>query len=181
MGLQRHLKVLGIFCRLKHRDGKPAYSADLPRFFGYAHKVSARYNALRPLSRLLEPLMGTEPHRSVLLGRADVRAPAWVRRARVPAPSRTRPPRPAPPMLRITDLRLPLEHPPEDLRRAVVARLGIDDGRLLGVTVHKRSYDARKKSAIVLTYTVDCEIAGDEAAVLAAPCAAIRTCARRRT
>jgi N-acetylmuramate 1-kinase len=59
MGLQRHLKVLGIFCRLKHRDGKPAYSADLPRFFGYAHKVSARYNALRPLSRLLEPLMGT--------------------------------------------------------------------------------------------------------------------------
>jgi len=58
MGLQRHLKVLGIFCRLKHRDAKPAYSKDLPRFFAYAHKVSARYNALRPLSRLLEPLMG---------------------------------------------------------------------------------------------------------------------------
>ena len=60
MGLQRHLKVLGIFCRLKHRDGKPKYSQDLPRFFAYAHKVSARYNALRPLSRLLEPLMGAE-------------------------------------------------------------------------------------------------------------------------
>ena len=60
MGLQRHLKVLGIFCRLKHRDGKPRYSEDLPRFFGYAHKVAARYNALRPLSRLLEPLMGAE-------------------------------------------------------------------------------------------------------------------------
>ena len=60
MGLQRHLKVLGIFCRLKHRDGKPNYSHDLPRFFAYAHKVSARYNALRPLSRLLEPLMGAE-------------------------------------------------------------------------------------------------------------------------
>ena len=60
MGLQRHLKVLGIFCRLKHRDGKPKYSADLPRFFGYAHKVAARYNALRPLSRLLEPLMGAQ-------------------------------------------------------------------------------------------------------------------------
>ena len=60
MGLQRHLKVLGIFCRLKHRDGKPKYSEDLPRFFAYAHKVSARYNALRPLSRLLEPLMGAE-------------------------------------------------------------------------------------------------------------------------
>ncbi len=60
MGLQRHLKVLGIFCRLKHRDGKPKYSEDLPRFFAYAHKVSARYNALRPFSRLLEPLMGAE-------------------------------------------------------------------------------------------------------------------------
>jgi len=58
MGLQRHLKVLGIFCRLKHRDAKPKYSEDLPRFFAYAHKVAARYNALRPLSRLLEPLMG---------------------------------------------------------------------------------------------------------------------------
>ena len=58
MGLQRHLKVLGIFCRLKHRDGKPAYSADLPRFYAYAHKVAARYSPLRPLSRLLEPLMG---------------------------------------------------------------------------------------------------------------------------
>jgi len=71
-------------------------------------------------------------------------------------------------MLRITDLRLPLDHPPEDLRRAVVTRLGIDDARLLEMTVHKRSYDARKRSAIVLTYTVDCAIAGDEAAVLAA-------------
>ena len=60
MGLQRHLKVLGIFCRLKHRDAKPQYSQDLPRFFAYAHKVSARYNALRPLSRLLEPLMGVQ-------------------------------------------------------------------------------------------------------------------------
>jgi aminoglycoside/choline kinase family phosphotransferase len=60
MGLQRHLKVLGIFCRLKHRDAKPNYSVDLPRFFAYAHKVSSRYNALRPLSRLLEPLMGAQ-------------------------------------------------------------------------------------------------------------------------
>jgi aminoglycoside/choline kinase family phosphotransferase len=60
MGLQRHLKVLGIFCRLKHRDGKPKYSADLPRFFTYAHKVATRYNGLGPLARLLEPLMGTD-------------------------------------------------------------------------------------------------------------------------
>ena len=60
MGLQRHLKVLGIFCRLKHRDGKPKYSEDLPRFFAYAHKVANRYNGLRPLARLLEPLMGAQ-------------------------------------------------------------------------------------------------------------------------
>ena len=59
MGLQRHLKVLGIFCRLKHRDGKAKYTSDLPRFFRYAHKVADRYNSLRPLARLLEPLMGT--------------------------------------------------------------------------------------------------------------------------
>ncbi|HEX6706904.1 MAG TPA: phosphotransferase [Albitalea sp.] len=58
MGLQRHLKVLGIFCRLKHRDGKPRYSADLPRFFRYAHHVASRYNGLGGLARLLEPLMG---------------------------------------------------------------------------------------------------------------------------
>ncbi len=58
IGLQRHLKVLGIFCRLKHRDGKPAYAADLPRFFGYASKVALRYRALRPLVALIEPMTG---------------------------------------------------------------------------------------------------------------------------
>jgi aminoglycoside/choline kinase family phosphotransferase len=58
MGLQRHLKVLGIFCRLKHRDGKPGYASDLARFFAYAHKAASRYAELRPLVRLLEPLMG---------------------------------------------------------------------------------------------------------------------------
>lgn len=58
MGLQRHLKVLGIFCRLKHRDGKPAYAEDLPRFFAYATKVATRYAPLRPLLALLEPLSG---------------------------------------------------------------------------------------------------------------------------
>jgi hypothetical protein len=58
MGLQRHLKVLGIFCRLKHRDGKPAYAQDLPRFFAYAAKVAMRYRELKPLIRLLEPLAG---------------------------------------------------------------------------------------------------------------------------
>jgi hypothetical protein len=58
MGLQRHLKVLGIFCRLKHRDGKPAYAEDLPRFFAYATKVALRYRELSPLLKLLEPLSG---------------------------------------------------------------------------------------------------------------------------
>lgn len=58
MGLQRHLKVLGIFCRLKHRDGKPAYAQDLPRFFGYATRVAHRYGPLRPLIGLLEPMSG---------------------------------------------------------------------------------------------------------------------------
>jgi N-acetylmuramate 1-kinase len=56
MGLQRHLKILGIFCRLKHRDGKPAYSADLQRFFSYATKVALRYMPLKPLILLIEPL-----------------------------------------------------------------------------------------------------------------------------
>ncbi|HSW03138.1 aminoglycoside phosphotransferase family protein [Aquabacterium sp.] len=58
MGLQRHLKVLGIFCRLKHRDGKPRYSADLPRFFAYVTKVALRYRELKPLIALIEPMTG---------------------------------------------------------------------------------------------------------------------------
>jgi hypothetical protein len=56
MGLQRHLKVLGIFCRLKHRDGKPRYSTDLPRFFAYATKVALRYQPLKALLLLIEPM-----------------------------------------------------------------------------------------------------------------------------
>jgi aminoglycoside/choline kinase family phosphotransferase len=58
MGLQRHLKVLGIFCRLKHRDGKTKYVDDLPRFFGYAMRTALRYAPLAPLVPLLEPLAG---------------------------------------------------------------------------------------------------------------------------
>ncbi len=60
MGLQRHLKVIGIFCRLKHRDGKLQYVADLPRFFNYASKVALRYAPLKPLLQLLEPLSGAK-------------------------------------------------------------------------------------------------------------------------
>lgn len=58
MGLQRHLKVLGIFCRLKYRDGKERYIADLPRFLAYARKVSERYLALKPFLSLLDTLEG---------------------------------------------------------------------------------------------------------------------------
>jgi len=70
-------------------------------------------------------------------------------------------------MLRITELRLPLDHADDALRPAIVARLGVRDADLTTFTVFKRSYDARKRSAIVLIYTVDCELAVDEAAVLA--------------
>ncbi|MGB4911021.1 MAG: phosphotransferase [Candidatus Dechloromonas phosphoritropha] len=58
MGLQRHLKVLGIFCRLKYRDGKDKYSEDLPRFMNYARKTASRYLALKPLLILLDTLDG---------------------------------------------------------------------------------------------------------------------------
>ncbi len=56
MGLQRHLKVLGIFARINYRDGKPKYLADTPRFIGYARAVATRYGALRGLARLLDEL-----------------------------------------------------------------------------------------------------------------------------
>ncbi|TDP73336.1 NAD(P)/FAD-dependent oxidoreductase [Roseateles toxinivorans] len=63
-------------------------------------------------------------------------------------------------MLRITELRLPLDHPEPALRAAILARLGLAgrEAELKGFTVFKRSYDARKKTAIVLIYTVDCEV-----------------------
>src|SRR6201996_384228 len=70
-------------------------------------------------------------------------------------------------MLRITELRLPLDHREDALRPAIVARLGLRDAELTSFTVFKRSYNARKKTAIVLIYTIDCELAVDESAVLA--------------
>ena len=56
MGLQRHLKVLGIFARINYRDGKPKYLADTPRFLAYVRATAQRYGALSPLLRLLEDL-----------------------------------------------------------------------------------------------------------------------------
>ncbi len=66
-------------------------------------------------------------------------------------------------MLRITDLQLPLDHAEADLKEAVLKRLKISDAELINFTVFKRSYDARKKSAIVLIYTIDVEVKDDEA------------------
>jgi uncharacterized FAD-dependent dehydrogenase len=69
-------------------------------------------------------------------------------------------------MLRINELKLPLNHPEPALREAILARLGIQDADLVDFSVYKRSYDARKKAAIVLIYSIDAEVRG-EAAVLA--------------
>ncbi|MES2692430.1 MAG: hypothetical protein V4773_03080 [Verrucomicrobiota bacterium] len=63
-------------------------------------------------------------------------------------------------MLRITELRLPLDHSPEALRAAILARAGIEDARLRGFRIARRSHDARKKHAIQLVYTIDAEIEG---------------------
>ena len=60
MGLQRHLKVLGIFARLSLRDGKPKYLADTPRFIKYARATCARYRPLGPLMVLLDEIEGNE-------------------------------------------------------------------------------------------------------------------------
>lgn len=71
-----------------------------------------------------------------------------------------------PVMLRITELKLPLDHPDEALREAIVQRLGISDDQLLDFTLFKRSYDARKKNTeLLFIYTIDLT-ASDEAALL---------------
>ena len=68
-------------------------------------------------------------------------------------------------MLRLTELKLPLDHPADALRPAICERLGIADKELLDFSIFKRSYDARKKSAITLIYTLDITVA-DEAALV---------------
>jgi aminoglycoside/choline kinase family phosphotransferase len=54
MGMQRHLKVLGIFCRLNYRDGKAGYLPELPRFMGYVRATASRYGVFASLLRLLD-------------------------------------------------------------------------------------------------------------------------------
>lgn len=68
-------------------------------------------------------------------------------------------------MLRLTDIQLPLNHAEADLRSAILKRLKIEPSDLISLSIFKRSYDARKKTAIVLIYTVDVEIK-NEAALL---------------
>ncbi len=68
-------------------------------------------------------------------------------------------------MLRLTEIKLPLDHPPEALAAAAVVRLRIAPNELVSCTVFRRAHDARKRSAITLIYSLDVEVK-DEAAVL---------------
>jgi N-acetylmuramate 1-kinase len=69
MGLQRHLKVAGIFARLTLRDGKPRYLADTPRFIQYIRATAARYRELKPLLRLVDQVEGIVEHSGFAYGR----------------------------------------------------------------------------------------------------------------
>ena len=61
MGLQRHLKILGLFCRLAYRDGKQQFLHDLPTVMDYVRKTASRYKDLKPLVRLLDTLEDKKP------------------------------------------------------------------------------------------------------------------------
>ncbi|MEY5100509.1 MAG: hypothetical protein RJA36_3228 [Pseudomonadota bacterium] len=69
MGLQRHLKVAGIFARLTLRDGKPRYLADAPRFIHYIRSTALRYRELSPLLRLIDKVEGWEAASGFAYGR----------------------------------------------------------------------------------------------------------------
>jgi aminoglycoside/choline kinase family phosphotransferase len=69
MGLQRHLKVAGIFARLTLRDGKPKYLADAPRFLHYIRTTCDRYRELGPLLKLIDDIEGTTPQVGFAYGR----------------------------------------------------------------------------------------------------------------
>ncbi len=69
MGLQRHLKVAGIFARLTLRDGKPKYLADAPRFIHYIRKACDRYRELGPLLKVIDEIEGTTPQVGFAYGR----------------------------------------------------------------------------------------------------------------
>jgi len=69
MGLQRHLKVAGIFARLTLRDGKPRYLADAPRFIAYIRATAHRYRELAPLARLIDEVEGSDAVSGYAFGR----------------------------------------------------------------------------------------------------------------
>lgn len=69
MGLQRHLKVAGIFARLTLRDGKPKYLADAPRFIAYIRATANRYRELAPLARLIDEVEGSDAVTGFAFGR----------------------------------------------------------------------------------------------------------------
>jgi aminoglycoside/choline kinase family phosphotransferase len=69
MGLQRHLKVAGIFARLTLRDGKPKYLADTPRFIAYIRATASRYMELTPLLRVIDEIEGTSAITGFAYGR----------------------------------------------------------------------------------------------------------------
>ncbi|WP_234264309.1 aminoglycoside phosphotransferase family protein [Hydrogenophaga sp. NFH-34] len=69
MGLQRHLKVAGIFARLTLRDGKPKYLADAPRFIAYIRATAHRYRELAPLLRLIDEVEGLQAASGFAFGR----------------------------------------------------------------------------------------------------------------
>jgi aminoglycoside/choline kinase family phosphotransferase len=69
MGLQRHLKVAGIFARLTLRDGKPQYLADAPRFIAYIRATASRYRELKPLLRLIDRVEGIQDAGGYAFGR----------------------------------------------------------------------------------------------------------------
>jgi N-acetylmuramate 1-kinase len=69
MGLQRHLKVAGIFARLTLRDGKPKYLADAPRFIAYIRATASRYRELAPLLAALDEIEGTQGETAFSFGR----------------------------------------------------------------------------------------------------------------
>ncbi|MEJ1168375.1 aminoglycoside phosphotransferase family protein [Variovorax sp. CCNWLW235] len=69
MGLQRHLKVAGIFARLTLRDGKPRYLADTPRFIAYIRSTASRYMELTPLLRVIDEIEGNSAITGFAYGR----------------------------------------------------------------------------------------------------------------
>jgi uncharacterized FAD-dependent dehydrogenase len=65
-------------------------------------------------------------------------------------------------MLRLTEIKLPLDHQPDEIAAAILKKLQIPAAELLGYSIYKRSYDARKKSHIILVYILDVEVAQEE-------------------